>query len=981
MIAGLMASGGTALLGRLAASGLQRVGSLVFQKICRTLRIEQALRGNIARNPNVKKCIDDFEVVVSSRYGELTEKLDLFLRELERTGLVNLIVESAILGQQQCPELEKSFVILHSKTFENGEGDPKELFAKLQKSFAVTVSELTKDRVLFDAMQLHQKDMQIRFERLQEALATLNAAPRSGKSKLTPEQFSALLLKVARGLQNSYRTIRVETNKGARSVEITRMYVPSSLRYRDTPKNDLRLKAVEGLIKTRLSESTVVLAGDDRARMDVGLVTYPDLKLQFRRAAILGDPGGGKSTLCQHLCFDLSKQAVAAMQVATPDKITAQLQKFPIRVIIRNYEKAKTSEPQLTLYDYILRDWANHVAAGPDELRIALDYLLTTGSAVLAFDGLDEILVTARRREFVDLVLAFCTQYPLCPALVTSRVVGYDDAPLTDEWDELILEKFNDNEVREYAKKFFRVVGGHSARESEILAGTFFQQTTQNASDLRRNPLMLGLMTWIFNIRRDVPSNRPEIYRECAILMFERWDPDRDIKADIPSDFDRLHLFSYLASTIYGHPELSAGVELDWLEATTKKFFERVYENRARAIQSAKALVKFITGRAWVMSEIGDRIFAFTHQTFLEYFFAKHLEELHDTVPELYAVVFSKLANREWDMVAHLALQIKTYRNLRRQNELLDILRTSITEETNKKKRAAITSFAARALEYLAGSEANIKGLITVIFDEAVSDPDGKIREKLLAECCECSMERRVYVYNAIADLLVSKFKSNPEVVTGLLYLDGFGYSPHLETLPPTIVVQVRSQLESHIRERVQTRAVIAQKAWEWYGLISPALVSKFGIQLYYNARLSPGIGSVDGLSATVLCASKRYHRHYSEGPLTKKTAADALAIFGQVTLPRLPVEFTRQQVRLGHMPLSVWRDALEDYKNQPSVLIGIYTAMLIVTETEPPVQAGHSKERRKIINRVLRNPAIQNHKLLPLIQEAATKQAANVSD
>jgi ABC-type transport system involved in cytochrome bd biosynthesis fused ATPase/permease subunit len=43
-------------------------------------------------------------------------------------------------------------------------------------------------------------------------------------------------------------------------------------------------------------------------------LTYGDLRLLFSRVVILGDPGGGKSTLCQHLCHDLARQAAASLQ-------------------------------------------------------------------------------------------------------------------------------------------------------------------------------------------------------------------------------------------------------------------------------------------------------------------------------------------------------------------------------------------------------------------------------------------------------------------------------------------------------------------------------------------------------------------------------------------------------------------------------------------------------------------------------------------
>ena len=61
-----------------------------------------------------------------------------------------------------------------------------------------------------------------------------------------------------------------------------------------------------------------------------------------------------------------------------------------------------------------------------------MDLLLLTGRAVVIFDGLDELLDTARRADVTTRVERFCAEYPLAPVLVTSRVVGYDQARLDD---------------------------------------------------------------------------------------------------------------------------------------------------------------------------------------------------------------------------------------------------------------------------------------------------------------------------------------------------------------------------------------------------------------------------------------------------------------------------------------------------------------------------------------------------------------------
>ena len=405
----------------------------------------------------------------------------------------------------------------------NDGGAPEILFDKMMSSFRVTLDEISKDKVLLDAFRLYRRELGVRLDQVDLALVELSKT--SSKAAFTFDDLKPTILKIAKGLQGAYRLIRVETNKGPRTVDISKIYIPSKLRYRETKSNAEKVTSITRVLgggSKKSSGPELFSARHEVAQEHLVNITYSDLRLLFNRVVVLGDPGGGKSTLCQHLCHDLAKQAAASLQ-ADSGRLTAQLQKVPIRIILRAYEKARTLEAQLSIFEFILRDLKNHVSAENDELDRALRYLLASGSAVLAFDGLDEILATAQRRDFVDLVNSFCLQFPLCPVIVTSRLVGYDDAPLPAHFDELILEKFDDEEVRSYVTKFMKVVGGYDEKEAQKRAANFHRQTTNNAADLRRNPLMLGLMAWLFNMRGDVPSNRPEIYRECAVLMFEKW--------------------------------------------------------------------------------------------------------------------------------------------------------------------------------------------------------------------------------------------------------------------------------------------------------------------------------------------------------------------------------------------------------------------------------------------------------------------------
>jgi len=494
---------GVSIVGRLLGAGIQRSGSLLFQKILRLGRIEAALKG-VSKNSLVESAVHDFETIIGTYYGELNVELETFVRELERSGIINLMVESALLKRDVLSN-QMLFTDLHERIINSG-GNAEALFQRMMKSFTVTLEELCKDKILLEAVRLHRAELSSRIDRVDGMLSDLSKFLKKDKESL--EDTQQTLLKIAKGLQSQYRTVRVETNKGPRSVEISRIYIPPKLSYRESQNSANRIASVLPLI-ARIPKAAPKavqhdFASEQEARDGLTRVTYGDLRLSFSRVVVLGDPGGGKSTLCQFLCHDLTKQALASVQIEGGRQLNAQLQKFPIRVILRSFEKARTLQPQLGLFQYILRDLKNYVTAEDKELSAALLFLLSTGSAVLAFDGLDEILATAQRREFVDLVKAFCDQFPLCPVLVTSRLVGYDDANLSEEFEEFILGKFDDQEVQSYATKFLKVVGSHKERDAERRAQLFFKQTTSNAADLRRNPLLLGLMAWLFHMRGDV---------------------------------------------------------------------------------------------------------------------------------------------------------------------------------------------------------------------------------------------------------------------------------------------------------------------------------------------------------------------------------------------------------------------------------------------------------------------------------------------
>jgi hypothetical protein len=804
MTAGIVGSFAT----KLVTSGLARVGDMTLQKYFRLRKVDAAIRNVTAQDPDIQSAMSDFEIVIGTHYGEFTQPLEAFFRELERTGLITALAEQGLLRTEN-KGLQKAFIELHRSFFPTENGNAEELFRRMTVAFGASLDALMKDRNLASLLRLTTKDTHARLKEVDSKLDVLL----QGKRRLDANEMDTSFLRICKGLTPLFKEIRIETNRGPRKIDIAKIYIPSKLRQRRGKK-----------VPAEVAVSARRHAPDSTSR-ELQSYSYQDFKTGFRRAVVLGDPGGGKSTLCQFLCCDFAKQCTFQLSHPEDQNYAPTTEKIPLRVVLRSFERARLTEPQLTLFDFIVRDLRNVVSGDDDNLKDAVYHALAFGRAVLAFDGLDEILDASRRREFVDDVTAFCDQFPLCPVLVTSRIVGYEAAPLPADFEELVLDKFDDGEINAYLIKFLRVVNAVSKEEAEVGATSFIEQTERNARDLRQNPLLLGLMAFLFAAKGDVPSNRPEIYRECAILMFEKWDQNRGIRAHIPVGFDLLHLFSMIAAKIYGNADLEEGVDRKWLEQRTFEYFIESFENRAKALDAAQRVTEFLTGRSWVMSEFGTDVYRFTHRTFLEYFFARYLDEEFETVAELWNAIRPKVAANQWNVIAHLALQLKTYRNVKRTGFAIDEIQRALPSLGSSTGSSPFVRFIAQSLEYLPGPEQRIKQLVSDIVAKALEIPfnDRASAVSAIGESCACCLERREFARITIANTLVriiTQGEPGAELALALVAISGPANAPWYFTpkpvtvLPPDVVRRVLDGLKQFAWQRALTDPKWAYTYW-----------------------------------------------------------------------------------------------------------------------------------------------------------------------
>jgi GTPase SAR1 family protein len=943
--------------GKLAAMGLGRGIGLLFSKFVRVWRIDQSVRG-VDVDPTVRIAISDYETYISATHGQYTVVVEAFHRELMRSGLADAMMELAIVDRQSTTT-EEAFHNIYERFFpEQSRESALDLYKVIYTSFRASVRGLVGNDALVRFLHSFQKQINSRLDQIDSS----SSEPIGITS--TDSLFQTVHA-ITKGLLAHYKTLKVETLNGAREVNIADIYVSPSLRLTSQQKRVSELASIMPAPMERIQRGTrhvdVATAGV-RGLLDF---SYSELRSSFRRIVILGDPGGGKSTLCQRLCYDMAKASSLALQYQGKNHVAIEDQKIPFRIILRLFEQARVTEPQLDLLTYLIRDLRHHASADEKELRTACNYLLQTGRAVIAFDGLDEILETARRREYVEIVTAFCNKYPLCPTLVTSRLVGYENAPLPSDFDKVQLKRFEKSEILEYAEKFLTQIGDATKSNAESEAQRFVSQTEDNAADLRRNPLMLGLMLWLFMAKGDVPSNRPAIYSECSTLMFDKWDGNRGIKSAIPSGFDRLQLFSNLSSKIYPYITLRAGVSRQWLTDTLNDYFKDKFVDGAKAYESAESLVNFIVGRAWVMMESGEGIFAFTHQTFMEYFFAKHLESRHDSVKSLFKEIRPKIIKRELDVVNHLALQTKCAGNDRLQSIAIDEILKYADSLSSPPSVQAVMIFAAKALEYLAPSEGDVRRLVAALVVWSIEQHPTKNSDFGLihAAIASCNL-RRSFVASEVTRLLSTYIASSNEAHArasatfmrpsgrGVAISRGFELSDTGRHLA--------EKSKKELQKRAGDDAWWAQHYWGLFGEVTESSLEKFGLEALINCEVTFGFDGIYSLDNFALCSTSTYAVNIGNGLANQKVIRNSLSAIGKYGFANFKagdsISASSRYIRMG-IPPQVWISVFSSLLEERDLFLGA----LFVLSVDNIRNAG-----RGVIN----GGALNSKKLLSIFKE-----------
>ena len=280
----------------------------------------------------------------------------------------------------------------------------KELFDALYEAIRIRIEQEVGEKIIFEALHSNSSEVIQRLDRITQCLDSSNKL-----HSLSASQIKELRIKIARGIETANKYINLETNQGTKKVSLKKHVIAARL-------NTTSVNKVPAQHRDLYEDGDIA-------------VNYIAFRRSFNRAVILGDPGGGKSTLTQLLCYDLSNQIVLEANNPLDKNFDHRDMALPIRVILRTLDKRQQQDAAYNILDYIIDEVRAFCDNDREMARVFMVRSLVLGQIVLLFDGLDEILEVETRNNVVSMVEQFIGIYAACPAIVTSRIVGYKDAP------------------------------------------------------------------------------------------------------------------------------------------------------------------------------------------------------------------------------------------------------------------------------------------------------------------------------------------------------------------------------------------------------------------------------------------------------------------------------------------------------------------------------------------------------------------------
>jgi hypothetical protein len=267
------------------------------------------------------------------------------------------------------------------------------------------------------------------------------------------------------------------------------------------------------------------------------------------RLIILGDPGGGKTTLLRWLATACLMRVTGDPDLARlPDADTLPATDW-LPILVRCRELDRTRLDQCNLEELLRQAVARMELPGirGDALVALLRTRVDSGAAILLIDGLDEITDPGQRATFCVRIEGIANSYPRVPILATSRIVGYREMRrrLGHGFAHATLAELTAEEKDEFVGRWCEVtIVDPARRASEAEKLRRAMHGSDRIERLTTNPMLLTTMALVQRRVGKLPTRRHKLYWE-AVNVLLNWRPEVEDPMDPDEALPQLEYLAY----------------------------------------------------------------------------------------------------------------------------------------------------------------------------------------------------------------------------------------------------------------------------------------------------------------------------------------------------------------------------------------------------------------------------------------------------
>ncbi len=475
------------------------------------------------------------------------------------------------------------------------------------------------------------------------------------------------LRKHQEGIRERYGNLRLDSldTKGlAYNIELLKMFIPQKVRETQEfipqihlmPKEHQQQLKETRELETEISqeqlESLERQYFEQQTRSVLELIE--DNKYQY--LVILGDPGSGKSTLLRYI-------AIKWTELSPKD---LPLHPIPILIELQTYMGNYNEKNCENFLDFLEKGSGVIYQIPQQELHGKLE----KGEAIVMFDGLDEVFDPAKRERVITDIHRFTNDYKNVRVIVTSRVIGYKPQRLRDaEFYHFMLQDLDEEQIDNFITCWHDIIYENEEEETKKWIMGRLKQAIKGFSaikEIARNPLLLTMMA-IMNRNQELPKYKADLYQNSSELLL-KWDVERalrregieQINLDSIEIKDKQEILRRMANFMQENKEGKSGnlISENDVERIIKEYLD--FLGFKDAIIIARALVKELRNRNFILCSVGGGYYAFVHRAFLEYFCAwsfawKFKETQSLNIDELINDVFgSHWRDEKWHEILRL---------------------------------------------------------------------------------------------------------------------------------------------------------------------------------------------------------------------------------------------------------------------------------------------------------------------------------------